>query len=119
MYRSGEQQLGSFENTTATNNHVAGNVDIGGGGVATSSNGDDGGIATSSSDDRGMAASSGNRSGVATSGRREVPFLSSLCKNPKKLNVLWDEWEFGVGGRKPAKSFNSIERGASKSVYSF
>ena len=51
--------------------------------------------------------------------RREVPFVSSLVKNPKTLHVLWEEWEFGVSGRKAAKFFNSMERGASKSAYSF
>ena len=33
--------------------------------------------------------------------------------------MLWDEWEFGCGGRKAAKNFTSRERGASRSIYSF
>ena len=61
----------------------------------------------------------GGSSGVAHSARREVPFASSLSKNPKTLNVLWDEYEFGLSGRKPAKLFNSTERGACRLAYLF
>jgi hypothetical protein len=32
--------------------------------------------------------------------------------------VLWNEWEFGIGGRKPVKLFNSTERGRVKFGYS-
>ena len=26
--------------------------------------------------------------------------------------TLWNEWEYGIGGRKPAKAWTSVERGA-------
>ena len=65
MYRSGGQRLGSFDNNTATNNHVAANVD----------SVNSGGVATSDGNDGGVAASSGNGGGAATSGGREVPFF--------------------------------------------
>lgn len=44
--------------------------------------------------------------------------FSTLSKCPKTLYVLWREWEFGIGGRKPAKSFNRTERGRVKHKYS-
>lgn len=47
-----------------------------------------------------------------------IPYESSLCRNPKSLYVLWQEWEFGVGGRKAAKLFSSRERGRVKYQYS-
>ena len=41
---------------------------------------------------------------------RHLPNLDvtgSLSRNPKSLYVLWDEWERGIGGRKPEKEFTS------------
>jgi hypothetical protein len=40
-----------------------------------------------------------------------IPYHQTLCKCPKTLHVLWTEYEFGVGGRKAAKTFNASERG--------
>jgi hypothetical protein len=31
--------------------------------------------------------------------------------------VLWQEWEFGIGGRRPAKIFNGSQRGRVKYNY--
>jgi len=45
-------------------------------------------------------------------------FESSLVANPRDLFVLWQEYEFGVGGRKAAKLFTSSERGKVKFKYS-
>lgn len=42
--------------------------------------------------------------------------LLSSC--PKDLNILWREYQFGLGGRKPAKQFTSAERGLVSSIYS-
>ena len=54
----------------------------------------------------------------ATRGRRgAIAYESTLCKCPKSLFVLWQEYEFGVGGRKPAKNFNAQERGRVKFNY--
>jgi hypothetical protein len=43
----------------------------------------------------------------------------ALSKGPKTLHDLWVEWKFGTGGRKPASTFTSHERGTVKSVFSF
>ena len=51
---------------------------------------------------------------------RALPSLDatgSLSPNPKSLYILWDEWERGIGGRKPAKEFTLAERGKSKHKY--
>ena len=37
--------------------------------------------------------------------------VASLSKCPKTLHVLWQEFELGLGGRKPAKDFTPQERG--------
>ena len=37
--------------------------------------------------------------------------------NPRSLHVPWEEYEFGIGGRKPAKAFTPAERGAVKFAY--
>ena len=47
-----------------------------------------------------------------------VPYVSTLSKCPKTLYVLWNEYEFGVGGRKAAKLFSAAERGRVKCNYS-
>ncbi|KAG9411958.1 hypothetical protein AC1031_017595 [Aphanomyces cochlioides] len=39
-------------------------------------------------------------------------------KRPKDLFELWQEFEFGSGGRKAAKNFAAAERGANKFAYS-
>ena len=43
--------------------------------------------------------------------------LPTLIKCPKTLAVLWQEWEFGINGRKAAKDFNSRERGNVRFTY--
>lgn len=43
---------------------------------------------------------------------------AKLCSSPKNLHVIWTEWEFGIGGNKPAKNFTPSERGRVKCVYS-
>lgn len=42
-----------------------------------------------------------------------------LSKCPKDLYALWHEYEFGVGGTKPARTFTAIERGANKFSFSW
>ena len=42
---------------------------------------------------------------------------SSLSKTPKTLFVLWQEFEVGIGGRKPARLFTRVERGRVKCLY--
>jgi hypothetical protein len=43
---------------------------------------------------------------------------ATLFRNPRNLVVLWDEYVNGVGGSKPAKDFNDLERGRCSSLYS-
>ena len=43
--------------------------------------------------------------------------LTRLTRNPNSLHELWDEYEFGIGGRKAAKEFTSRERGAVRYNY--
>ena len=48
-----------------------------------------------------------------------MPYESTLVKCPKSLYVLWNEWEFGIGGRKAAKMFSSRERGRKQVKFSY
>lgn len=43
----------------------------------------------------------------------------NLTKKPKDLYVLWREYEFGVGGGKPAKFLTAVEQGGDKTNYSW
>ena len=43
---------------------------------------------------------------------------ATLAKNLKSLYILWHEYEFGVGERRPAKTFSRKERGSCRHVYS-
>ena len=42
----------------------------------------------------------------------------TLSKCPKTLYVLWQEYEFGLGGNKAAKLYTPMERGKNKFKYS-
>jgi hypothetical protein len=75
----------------------------------------------------GVTAGGDNSSPVdsqraSSSGDLPQPSLranSVLSRNPPCLYSLWDEYESGLGGNRPAKQFNRRERGAHRSVYSF
>ena len=41
---------------------------------------------------------------------------TTLMRNPKLLNFLWDEYENGVGGQKPVREFTRVERRRCKAV---
>ena len=41
-----------------------------------------------------------------------------LIKCPRTLEILWTEYEFGIGGSKPVKEFTARERGKVKNTYS-
>ena len=56
---------------------------------------------------------------VAKEPRAAAPLKAELLARPRTLYNLWVEWQFGGAGRKPAKDFNSGERGTVKSKYSF
>lgn len=44
---------------------------------------------------------------------------AKLSKIPKTLQLLWEEWENGIDGNKPAKLFTSQERGQDKVKHNF
>lgn len=39
---------------------------------------------------------------------------ASLSRTPRTIHALWQEYEFGTGGRKAAKDFTMAERGKVK-----
>uniref|UniRef100_A0A7S4N0Q2 Transcription activator GCR1-like domain-containing protein n=1 Tax=Odontella aurita TaxID=265563 RepID=A0A7S4N0Q2_9STRA len=43
---------------------------------------------------------------------------ATLSSRPLDLRTLWEEYEVGINGRKPARHFTSAERGQCKHVYS-
>ena len=45
--------------------------------------------------------------------------VALLTAHSRTLHNLWAEWQFGGGGRKPVKDFNSGEHGAMKNRYCF
>eukprot|EP00957_Ditylum_brightwellii_P079766 6065519-Ditylum_brightwellii.AAC.1 len=48
---------------------------------------------------------------------RGTPFVATLSRCPYDLDILWHEFEFGIGGRKAAKLFSPSDRGRVKVVY--
>ena len=42
---------------------------------------------------------------------------ATLVSNPRNLHVLWQEYEHGMDGSKPAKLFTTRERGRTKFKY--
>ena len=48
----------------------------------------------------------------------QIPYQATLGKCPESLFVLWQEFEFGIGGRKPAKLFSTAERDKVRYSYS-
>ena len=62
----------------------------------------------------GVGAGDGTNSGIV--GGSVNTYHTTLSKCPKSLYVLWQEYEFGIGGRKPAKLFSAMERGKVKYI---
>lgn len=56
------------------------------------------------------------RQGSAESSRTYVG-PASLVRCPRSLEILWDEYQNGVGGNKPARDFTARERGRVKVTY--
>jgi hypothetical protein len=50
-------------------------------------------------------------------GNAAIPYEATLSPNPRTLDLLWQEYQFGIGGRRPAKSFSARERGRVKHMY--
>jgi hypothetical protein len=55
--------------------------------------------------------------GVVPLDNRPIQYESTLSANPKDLYTLWEEYEFGIEGRKAARKFSSKERGRVKYKY--
>ncbi len=64
-------------------------------------------------EDGGTEGGGGGRDAAETVTRVNA----TLIKNPRSLHLLWQEYEFGIGGRKPAKNFTAVERGRVKYAY--
>ena len=45
------------------------------------------------------------------------PRCPKLMSCPRTLGVLWEEWQNGIAGSKPARLYNGSERGRNKSRY--
>jgi hypothetical protein len=60
----------------------------------------------------------GDAAGANGNAAAEQEGHAILSRCPKTLHALWSEYEFGVGGKKPAKDFSPQERGRFKNVYS-
>lgn len=43
--------------------------------------------------------------------------IATLCDRPNSLHVLWQEYQHGVGNRKPAKDFTKAEKGRCRKTY--
>jgi len=50
-------------------------------------------------------------------GDQGVDQMATSTPTPRSLYMLWQEYEFGVGGRKAAKEFSAAERGRVKYMY--
>ena len=48
---------------------------------------------------------------------RVVDAMRNLTRNPRSIHELWDEWQFGIGNRIPAKDFTSRDRGNCKYTF--
>jgi hypothetical protein len=57
-------------------------------------------------------ANEGNNNNLAV-----AEIVAALSPRPRNLHLLWQEYEFGLGGRKPARQFTAIERGRVKFKY--
>ena len=67
----------------------------------------------------GTISNTSSPTSTTTANEEQVPYESTLVKCPKSLYVLWNEWEFGIGGRKAAKMFSSRERGRKQVKFSY
>lgn len=52
-------------------------------------------------------------------GQHAIAINASLSPSPPTLHDLWLEWQFGIGGRKPARLFTSRESGVTRHKSTF
>jgi hypothetical protein len=64
-----------------------------------------------------VAAAAGERGGIHRGSSDRTPYNVTLSDNPRDLYVLWEEYEFGINGRKASKRFSVRERGQVKYKY--
>jgi hypothetical protein len=50
-------------------------------------------------------------------GEGHIDARATLCERPNNLHVLWQEYQHGVGNRKPAKDFTRAEKGKCRKSY--
>ena len=67
---------------------------------------------TTVTNDSNSASSSRNANTGTEDNRR-----AHLCRNPKSLYVLWNEYEFGINGYRAAKTFSRNERGIDRYTF--
>jgi len=58
-----------------------------------------------------------NDAGAARGGNNNEDPPATLVPSPKNISVLWQEFMFGIAGRKPARTFSARERGQCKCTY--
>ena len=63
----------------------------------------------------GTRRSSNDGGNLAPNQENNIP--ATLSRSPRDLFVLWQEYMFGIAGRKPAKQFSAKERGRCKYTY--
>jgi hypothetical protein len=54
---------------------------------------------------------------VGNENHMHANYVSTLSPTPRSLYILWQEYEVGIGGRKPARLFTPVERGKVKYSY--
>jgi hypothetical protein len=74
--------------------------------VLRSANADHGAVVLSQANEKQDAADNSTVDGRAL-----------LSPSPRDLHVLWHEYKFGIGGRKPARMFTPTERGRCKYAF--
>ena len=99
--RSHGRLRGASSSTSTSTTSISTNIDFG----------------TDNSNNNSSSSRVSNRN--SSRSRSTIPYETTLVKCPKSLYVLWNEWEFGVGGRKPAKMFSSQERGRKEVKFSY
>ncbi len=54
---------------------------------------------------------------VGNENHMHANYVSTLSPTPRSRYILWQEYEVGIGGRKPARLFTPAERGKVKYSY--
>eukprot|EP00957_Ditylum_brightwellii_P186764 14221365-Ditylum_brightwellii.AAC.1 len=68
--------------------------------------------------ERPAAGAEADREDHEEEGSNRPPFVATLSRCSRDFHVLWHEYEFGIGGQKPAKDFTPVEHGKVKAAFS-